>query len=321
MGNIGLIDIDSHSNFPNLALMKLSAWHKQHGDKVFLLKPNDILLGSSLFTTFDKLYASCIFDWNRSTAVKLAAMDVEVGGSGISMKKKLPLAVEQIYPDYSLYGITDIAYGFLTRGCPRHCPFCIVGDKEGLKSYKVANLSQFWRKQKNIKLLDPNILACQDHMNLLSSLAESGAYVDFTQGLDARLLTDENIAVLNQIKVKMIHFAWDNPKDFSIKDKLLYFRKKSVIKDGRKLRVYVLVNYWSTLKEDLNRIMWLRGNDYDPYVMIFDKKKCNKIYKFMQRWVNNKFIWRSCDDFIEYLAVNNKEDYIPLVDERPSIVI
>ena len=82
MANIGLIDIDSHSNFPNLALMKLSAWHKEQGDKVFLLKADDVLLGNSLFTSWDKLYAACIFDWNRPTAVKLADMGVEVGGSG-----------------------------------------------------------------------------------------------------------------------------------------------------------------------------------------------------------------------------------------------
>ena len=192
--NVGLVDIDSH-NFPNLVLMKLSSWIKHGGGKSELLKPKDILCGENLFTNYDKLYGACVFDWNRTVADQLTAFGVEVGGTGSGNKNTLPDEIEHIMPDYGLYGITDTAYGFLTRGCPRHCPFCIVGDKEGLISRKVANLDEFWNGQKEIQILDPNILACDQHMELLAQLADSKALVEFNQGLDARKLTAENIAI------------------------------------------------------------------------------------------------------------------------------
>lgn len=129
------------------------------------------------------------------------------GGTGYGLDNTLPDEIEHQYPDYSLYGITDTAYGFLTRGCPRHCPFCIVGDKEGLVSRKVADLSEFWNGQKNIILCDPNLLACKDRMNLLKQLADSKATVEINQGFDARLLDDEVIDAMNEIKLSMVTFS------------------------------------------------------------------------------------------------------------------
>src|SRR5690606_4285826 len=114
-------------------------------------------------------------------------------GTGYDLDNKLPPEIENIYPDYSLYNIKNTAYGFLTRGCPRNCPFCIVGKKEGLKSYQVADLKQFWNRQREIVLLDPNLLACKNRIELLQQLIDSGAWVDFTQGLDIRLMTDDVI--------------------------------------------------------------------------------------------------------------------------------
>lgn len=96
---------------------------------------------------------------------------------------------ESMYPDYDLYGISDTAYGFLTRGCPRQCPFCIVSKKEGKTSYKVADLSDFWNGQRYIKLLDPNLLASSECENLLQQFIESRAWVDISQGLDVHLMT------------------------------------------------------------------------------------------------------------------------------------
>lgn len=116
-------------------------------------------------------------------------------------------------PDYSLYGIKDKAYGFLTRGCPRGCDFCIVGKKEGFKAIKVADLTEFWNGQKEIVLLDPNILACRDWSDLLWQLADTKALVDFTQGLDARMLTDEKCDALGRIRMDEVHFAWDRYED------------------------------------------------------------------------------------------------------------
>lgn len=300
--NIGLIDVDMKNTgkriFPTLTLMKLSAYHKAKGDCVTLLSVDQYLNGD-IFSEYDKVYASCIFTKNKGIAEKLACMGVMVGGSGYDMSTKLRDDIEHIMPDYSLYNIPDTAYGFLTRGCPRHCPFCIVADKEGAHSYKVADLSEWWSGQKNIKLLDPNLLACSSHMELMHQLIESGANIDITQGLDIRLLNDDNLQLINNMKIKMLHFAWDNPNDKSTQQALQKFREKSII-DARKVGVYVLTNYWSTLEDDLKRIYWLRDNGYSPYVMIYDKDHAPVEIRLLQRWVNNKIIFKSVDKFEDY---------------------
>ena len=177
---------------------------------------------------------------------------------------------------------------------------CIVGGKEGRASYKVANISEWWGGQENIKLLDPNLLACSEHLELLNQLAETGAYIDITQGLDARLLTEKNISLINELKVKALHFAWDNPRDKSVMSALIKFRQLSKIKNHRKLIVYVLCNYWSNREEDLYRIYWLRDNGFDPYIMVYDKKNAPKAVTKMQRWVNNKRIFNVVKRFEDY---------------------
>ena len=296
---IGLVDVDG-TKFPNLVLMKLSAWHKQKGDCVNLLHPDDVLLGGNLFGGYDKIYAACVFTANREIARRLEDIGAEIGGTGTDKTDTLPPEIEHIYPDDALYGDTSTAYGFLTRGCPRACPFCIVAWKEGRESRKVADLSEFWSGEKTIKLLDPNLLAASEHMELLGQLAASGAWVDFTQGIDARLLTAENIDLLNACKVKMLHFAWDNPRDEIVPRMLRMFAEKSTVTDYRKRKVYVLTNYWSTHAEDVRRVYWLRDNGYDPYVMIYDKSRAPKETRRLQRWVNNKIIFRSCERFEDY---------------------
>lgn len=297
--NIALVDIDSH-NFPNLVLMKLSAWHKARGDHVFLISPKEILTGQNLFIPYDKLYGACVFRENAPLARRLEAMGVHVAGTGTDSKETLPEEIEHIMPDYSLYGITDTAYGFLTRGCPRRCPFCIVSAKEGAESRKVADLSEWWTGQRNIKLLDPNLLACPDCEELLIQLAESGAWVDITQGLDARLLTDRNINLLNHIKLQGLHFAWDNPRDESIKDKLIAFIEQTNMTKHRKPCVYVLTNFWSSREEDLGRVYWLRDHGYNPYIMIYDKQHAPPETRYLQRWVNNRLIFWKIRKFEDY---------------------
>lgn len=296
---VGLVDVD-RTKFPNLVLMKLAAWHKNHGDEVDLLAPNDVLIGGNLFGDYDKIYTACVFTENSEIAQRLAYIGAEIGGTGTNNTCTLPHEIEHIYPDYALYGSTTTAYGFLTRGCPRACPFCIVAGKEGRTSRKVADLSEFWNGERYIKLLDPNLLAAPEHMELLGQLAVSEAWVDFTQGLDARLLTTENINLLNMCKVKMMHFAWDNPRDEHIPQMLQMFAERSTVTDYRKRRVYVLTNYWSTHAEDLQRVCWLREHGYDPYVMIYDKPNAPRETRRLQRWANNKIIFRSCERFEDY---------------------
>ena len=305
---IGLIDVDGH-NFPNIPLMKISAYHKANGDSVEWYDP--------MFSDdMDIVYMSKVFSFTEDYIYPIRAKEIKKGGSGycISLvdgkevydKSKdinLPYEIEHIYPDYSLYGITDTAYGFLTRGCPRGCDFCHVEAKEGRRSYKVADLSEFWRGQKNIALCDPNILACREHPELLQQLIDSKARVDFNQGLDIRLTNERNIDLLNQIKVSQIHFAWDNHKD----DLTRYFeRYKALAKHkphGQYGMVYCLVNFGSTIEEDLHRIYTLRDMEFDPYVMIYNKDDVPKGHELrkLQRWVNNKIIFRSCSTFSEYL--------------------
>lgn len=296
--NIGLIDVDCTS-YPNLVLMKLSAWHKSQGDTVDLLTPNDVLGGDSLFNPHDKLIGACVFTKNMGIVEALRTQGADVAGCGTDDKRVLPDEIEHIYPDYSLYGITDTAYGFLSRGCPRGCPFCIVAGKEGKQSRKVADLSEWWHGQKNIILCDPNLLACPEHDDLLDQLIDSKAWVDVNQGFDARLLNDSVIEKINALKIKMLHFAWDNPRDDIAKRKLKEFAECNSL-DSRRRRVYILTNYWSTFDEDLYRVYWLRDNGYDPYVMIYDKDNAPKKIRRLQRWVNNKRIFRSCKRFEEY---------------------
>lgn len=290
---IGLVDVDGH-NFPNLCLMKLSAWHKAKGDEVEFAIP---------LMQYDRIYMARVFDdlYTHDDLTAYQCDEIIKGGTGYGLEKTLPNDIEQMFPDYSLYGITDTAYGFLTRGCPRHCPFCIVGDKEGLVSRKVANLSQFWNGQKNIKLLDPNILASADHMDLLEQLANSKALVDFTQGLDARMLTDENIAVLKRIRIKRIHFAWDNPKDKTVPKALEMFSEKYGLNPkAHNVVVYLLTNYWSTHQQDLERVQWLREHFFVPYVMIYNKPSAPRETRLLQRWVNNKIVFNKVKTFDEF---------------------
>ena len=292
--HIGLIDVDGH-NFPNLALMKISAWHKAQGDTVEWCLP---------LSHYDIVYQSKVFDETYSKDINFIPQADKIikGGTGYGLDNKLPDEIEHIYPDYSLYPelTKDIAYGFLTRGCPRGCSFCIVANKEGRRSYKVADLKEFWQGQKFIKLLDPNILACREHIELLEQLVESNAYVDFTQGLDIRLTNEQNINLINQIKLKEIHFAWDNAK---VDLKPYFERYKDLAKHkphGHFGTVYCLTNFGSTMEENLYRIYTIRDMGFNPYVMIYDKPNAPKEIRYLQRWCNNKIIFNSCPRFEDY---------------------
>lgn len=291
---IGLIDVDSH-NFPNLPLMKLSAYHKQIGDHVEWCNPLE---------HYDRVYQSKVFDdtYTRDIDWTPNADEIVKGGTGYGLDNKLPDAVEHIYPDYGLYPelTKETAYGFSTRGCQRACKFCVVAPKEGRSSRKVADLDEFWRGQKHIKLLDPNLLACKEHELLLGQLIESKAYIDFTQGLDIRLTNTHTTELINQIKLKEIHFAWDDAKNDLTKFFRQYAKCATHRPHGRFGTVYVLTNFDSTMEENLYRIYTLRDLGFDPYVMIYDKPSAPVEIKRLQRWCNNRMIFRSCPDFKNY---------------------
>lgn len=306
---IGLIDVDGH-NFPNLPLMKISAWHKQQGDYVEWYQP---LLSGHM----DRVYMSKIFSFTTDYEYFVDADEVIKGGSGYCIKtidgketyvtesdNELPYEIEHIYPDYSLYPdlTNDTAYGYLTRGCPRNCSFCHTTQKDGFRSRKVAELSEFWRNQKNIVLLDQNILACKDHMGLLDQLIESRARVEFNGGIDIRLITENNVEKLKQIKLKCIHFAFDRYQDKEIvmRNLVLFKEKTGYDKDKGRVMVYVLVNYDTSLEQDIERIQFCRSLNFSPYPMIYDKEHADSIYRKLQRWCNNWIFWK-VPTFEEYI--------------------
>ena len=324
---IGLIDVDSH-NFPNLPLMKISAWHKANGDEV------EWYWG---WGYFDRVYMSKVFDdtYTQDIPEPVNALLIIKGGTGYFRRdkdgcsqifddgqwidngtkdsyvcgnvvywEKLSDEIENSCPDYSLYpNLTkDTAYGFLTRGCPNNCGFCIVSQKEGRCSCKVADLAQWWDGQRNIVLCDPNLLACRDHMDLLRQLEESKAWVDVNQGFDAKLLTPENIAAIKKLKVKEIHFAWDQMKNSEkiIKGLNAWKRYGKKNAHGTWGTVYVLTNFDTTMAENLYRIYMLDQMGFDPYVMIYDKPYAPYEIRLLQRWCNNKKIFKSCPKFEDY---------------------
>lgn len=311
---IGLIDVDGH-NFPNLPLMKISAYHKSKGDSVEWYEP----LFHSMGEPFDKVYMSKVFSFTPDYPYFVNAKEISKGGSGYcislidgkevfdkSKDIELPYEIEHIYPDYSLYPeqTKDTAYGFLTRGCPRGCDFCHVKAKEGLKSYKVADLSEFWNGQKNIVLCDPNILACKDWKPLLQQLIDSNAWIDINQGLDIRLMTEEKAEMIKELKIKEFHFAWDRYEDKDIVvPKFKMFKELTNI-DIRKLIVFVLCGDREkrVLETDLERIYTLRDMGFWAYVMLYDKENIPKGHELrkLQRWVNNRFIFARCNTFEEY---------------------
>ena len=288
---VGLIDVDSH-NFPNLALMKISAFEKSQG--------NDVEWWNGL-KHYDRIYKAKVFDstYTEDLDFVIDADEVIKGGTGYGIEGTLPEEVEHIYPDYELYDIKDTAFGFLTRGCPRHCPFCIVGDKEGLISHKVADLSEFWRGQKHIEVMDPNLLASKEREELLGQLIDSKSYVNFNQGLDVRFLTEPIAELLNQIRTKRIHFAWDN-YEFNTRKKLEDARKWLKF-ERQRVVVYVLTNYNTTIEQDLERIQMISEIGFDPYVMIYDKPNAPRQIKELQRWCNCRWVFKSCD-WSEYKA-------------------
>lgn len=310
---IGLIDVDGH-NYPNLALMRISAYHKSIGDEVEWwwsdLQYYDIVYKSKIFSD---AYSKDVPDpFNCGKVIRGGTgYCISLGEDGKehfdeSKNNPLPPEMEKMFPDYSIYPQFDFAISLTSRGCPRGCPFCHVAAKEGRASIKVADVSDFWTPDlgnNEIRILDPNITACRDKRDLMRQYRETGAMLDFTQGLDIRLLNDADIEDVNHMRLRTLHFAWDNPCD-DLEEKFRNFAKNFRRKTKIGM-VYCLTNFEDVSVEEhidraLHRIYLLRDMGYDPFVMVYDKPHAPKEIKDLQRWCNNKFVFKKCKDFNDY---------------------
>lgn len=268
---IGLYNLEP--NIVNSAMMRVSSYHKEIGNDVNIYNP---------FTKYDKIYAFSLFNFTDKGYIQ---SDMECGGSGFSITKKLPLDIESQDYDWSLYPNCDFSLVWFSIGCIRNCTFCIVRKKEGIiKSVKPKNLNP---NGKYIKVMDNNFFANPIWETSIEELKDWRQPVDF-QGVDLRIMNDKMYKALNSLKhYKQIKFAWDNPQDDilpKIKEMIKYIKPY-------KLMCYVLIGFNSTPEEDLFRIEELRKLKIDPFVMPYDKK--DKYQKTFARWVNHKAIFKT----------------------------
>ena len=277
---IGLVDIDGH-NFPNLALMKLAAWHKAQGDTAVLTTPEDV-------GDFDCGYASKVFSF---TPMPELPGSFEIGGAGVNLSKSLTEEIEHICPDYDLYGL-DYSLGFLTRGCVRKCPWCVVPEKEGA-IHAHADIEEFAR-HRDVVLMDNNVLASDHGLRQIEKIAAMNLRMDFNQGLDARLIDDGVARLLAKVKwLKPIRLACDRSDMIPHVQKaveLLRWHNAT----PRAYFVYVLVK---DIGDALERIRFLKMLNVDPFAQPFRDFKTNAEptaeQKAFARWVNHKAIFKS----------------------------
>jgi len=284
---IGIYDVDS--KIPNLALMRISAFHKAKGDEVDHYIP-------LLHETYDQVYASKIFDFSDGSYLR---DDMILGGTGIDLKTELDPEIDAFDPDYSLYDYPH-SIGFAMRGCRFKCGFCVVPRKEG-KAHSVSSIEQIWTQRSSnfLMLLDndffgnPNWKECIEEINRLK------LRVNFNQGLNIRIISQRQAEALASVDFRNMHntkkqitFAWDQVDD----ERTILRGFKRITDAGIKpwqVQFYVLIGYDSTEEQDLHRVLTIRNLGADPYVMPFDKKDPRQ--KRFARWVNHRAVFKTTD--------------------------
>ena len=280
---IGLIDVDGH-NFPNLALMKISAFHKSVGDQVEWYNP--LISGHC-----DKAYMSKVFTFTEDYEYFIDADEIERGGTGYKLyDKNLPEEVDKCFPDYSLYPQYDFAIGFLTRGCIRKCPWCVVPKKEGeLKPY--CNWKSIRRTDTNkIVFMDNNVLASEYGIEQIRSMIGQDVRIDFNQGLDARLITDDIAEMLSQVKwIRHIRLACDTSAMIPIVTEAVQRLGKNGVKPYR-IFVYTLIQDVEEAHERIKALYKLGVEPFAQPYRDFETNYVNPEHKRLARWCNHKAI-------------------------------
>jgi hypothetical protein len=293
---IGLENIDS-KRMVNLPLMKISAYHKNKGDNVEWL---------NYLLSYDIVYKSKVFTFSNENKTIVNSKQIVKGGTGYNLTSVLPIDIENSDPDYSIFSNCDYSIQMFSRGCIRHCPFCIVYEKEGkIYPVKPMNLNP---KGKLIEILDNNFFANPEWKEAIDMLLKWNQKVNF-HGIDVRILTEEQAFWLNKLKhQKQIHIAWDNPKD-DLLPKLQHLTKW--IKPY-KIMCYVLIGYWSTKEQDLYRIAKLAELGITPFVMAYNKQ-LGTYEDMLTRFVDKPWIFKKLKgDFSKY------EHYYKLPDKEEA---
>jgi hypothetical protein len=286
---IGLIAADGH-NFPNLALMKIAAFHKRQGDTVEWV---------NYFERYDKAYISKVFTFTPDVTTVIQAGELERGGTGYDIRKKLPEEIDRLQPDYSIYRNLDgkTAYGFLTRGCIRNCRWCVVPAKEGhITPYQ--DIEEILQNRRNAILMDNNILACDYGLQQLEKIVKIGCKVDFNQGLDARLIISNPDIPKLLAKIK-----WLNPVRLACDSQAMTNTIAQAVRLLRKagIKPYALFCYvlLTDLQNSLERINFLRSIGVGPFAQPYRDFTTNagipQWQQDMARWCNRKELLKSCD--------------------------
>lgn len=285
---IGLIDVDGH-NYPNLALMKLSAWHKKQGHKVEFAEEGK---------HYEIVFRSKTFSFTEDKKINYTCDNEKKGGSGYFFKTHdhnnliLPENINNICPDYSLYNC-DHAYGFLTRGCIRKCHWCIVPQKEG-NIKPEHDIDDFIADYKSAILMDNNVLACDHGIKQIKKIIKMGIKIDFNQGLDARLIDDSIAKLLSKVKwIKTIRLACDSSSQIETLFKAV---KNLRWRNCRPIRYFVYCLVQDT-KEAMERVKEIKGIYCEPFCqpfIDFNKKILpGKRIKRFARWVNATQVFNS----------------------------
>jgi hypothetical protein len=269
--SVSLIDHDSVR--PNLALMKLSAYFKKNNW--------DVRLNMPLFPA-DRVYISKVFRFSPSVSYPGECI---IGGPGHDIKSKLPDAIDNIMPDYSLYNC-PYSVGHTSRGCPNSCGFCIVPEGEG-RPYVVGDIYSFWNKRhKNIVIMDSNILFDHNHFfKIASQIRKERLDVRFEQGLDIRRVNRKVCVALAALRFSRYSFSWDSEEIETIFLRNIQGVCKYI--SNQRLNVHVLVGYDTSLEYDYYRICELRKLGLTPFVMVYDKRRDSAILTLLSYWANN----------------------------------